>query len=490
MTGPLPSPSATGVRVGGDYYQWLWVWCACLDVLRDNTGITRAANPAVTVGVEDPDAGTFDDVVIYRQSPPHEYTQVKYTVDGSSPVSTAYLTESATLGGRNLLRKFAETWATLSADNGPGPLLRLVTNRNVDPGNPLLSGIDARTELLLPNAAAQGPASARGRERAAWAAAAGVPEADLLRMLGHLQFKTGRGITDVADNLRARMTAQGLRSDDAALLTATAWVAQHVRHGHRRIDADTIRAAIDTLELHAGDAWATLSISTIKPDPLSDQAVASVDWVDRFDGDDEYAKRHPKAPATWQQLNDDIASAARQIVALPRVMITGSFRLSTGFTVGAALRGVTGVEIARMQGPQLWRSDAVPTHAAVTTAVAELGGSDLAIVVDVATRATDDVVEWLQANRVSVGKVISVAPAARAHDRSISSGGDAVAVATAIRDVARQHSKGASRVHLFLAAPLGLALLLGHRWNRIKPTVVYEDLGNDAGYELAYTVSA
>jgi hypothetical protein len=35
----------------------------------------------------------------------------------------------------------------------------------------------------------------------------------------------------------------------------------------------------------------------------------------------------------------------------------------------------------------------------------------------------------------------------------------------------------------------GLALLLGHRWNRIAPTVVYEDLAA-LGYEAAFTVSA
>jgi hypothetical protein len=36
---------------------------------------------------------------------------------------------------------------------------------------------------------------------------------------------------------------------------------------------------------------------------------------------------------------------------------------------------------------------------------------------------------------------------------------------------------------------MGLALLLGHRWNRIAPTVVYEDLAA-LGYEAAFRVSA
>ncbi|MFJ5865067.1 SAVED domain-containing protein [Streptomyces parvus] len=44
--------------------------------------------------------------------------------------------------------------------------------------------------------------------------------------------------------------------------------------------------------------------------------------------------------------------------------------------------------------------------------------------------------------------------------------------------------------HLFLACPMGLALLLGHRWNRLRPTVVYEDVGTVDAYEPAFFVHA
>ena len=36
------------------------------------------------------DVGNVDDVVLYRRFPPHTYTQVKYTVDSSTPVNTDY----------------------------------------------------------------------------------------------------------------------------------------------------------------------------------------------------------------------------------------------------------------------------------------------------------------------------------------------------------------------------------------------------------------
>jgi SMODS-associated and fused to various effectors sensor domain len=79
-------------------------------------------------------------------------------------------------------------------------------------------------------------------------------------------------------------------------------------------------------------------------------------------------------------------------------------------------------------------------------------------------------------------------PPGGARDSSIATPEDAVALAVGIRDAARLATPG-RRVHLFLAAPIGFAMLLGHRWNRVAPAVVYEDLAS-LGYEPAFTVSA
>ncbi|MGW9083916.1 hypothetical protein [Streptomyces yangpuensis] len=37
---------------------------------------------------------------------------------------------------------------------------------------------------------------------------------------------------------------------------------------------------------------------------------------------------------------------------------------------------------------------------------------------------------------------------------------------------------------------MGLALVLGHRWNRLRPAVVYEDVGTAHVYEPAFFVHA
>ncbi|MCG5464850.1 SAVED domain-containing protein [Micromonospora sp. MED01] len=45
----------------------------------------------------------------------------------------------------------------------------------------------------------------------------------------------------------------------------------------------------------------------------------------------------------------------------------------------------------------------------------------------------------------------------------------------------------APRLHLFFAAPAGATLMLGHHWNLLPPTVVYEHLGTT--YAPAMTIS-
>lgn len=75
---------------------------------------------------------------------------------------------------------------------------------------------------------------------------------------------------------------------------------------------------------------------TLTPDRLAAQAAYAIDWVDRFDGPDAYAKRRPRPPATWQQLQADIEDIPARLGAASHVAITGSLRLAPAFIVGAA----------------------------------------------------------------------------------------------------------------------------------------------------------
>lgn len=488
MKEPLPRPSATGVRIAGDRFQWLVAWGACLEALLDD--VPGAANPIVSIGVELDGVGNLDDVVVRRASPPHTYKQVKYTVDSRTPVNTAYLTQPSPSGGPSILEKIASAWRDFSR-GGDSLELVIVTNRQADPRDVLVARRDSRTRLLMPRAGEGSPRSAAGKARAEWATAVGVTELELVELLGVLQFQIGRDPEDEARLVRYQMAAAGLRHDDSAIHSGTDWIARQVINGRRQIDLGDVRGFIETAGLRIDSTRAIVSVATLVPDPLASHALVAIDWVDRFDGSEAYSKRCPQPPASWEELQNEIEAIPSRLGSSRRLLITGSLRLAPAFAVGAAVRQVSGYEIAAMQRGEAWSSEEAYSAPAVPT-VAEHAidqGEDLAVAIEVATPIAADVMRWIRKQRVPVRRLVSISPAGGPRDNAVAGAADACALAVGIRETVRTEVKGCPRLHLFLAAPMGLALLLGHRWNRVAPTVVYEDLAA-LGYDAAFTVTA
>ena len=65
---------------------------------------------------------------------------------------------------------------------------------------------------------------------------------------------------------------------------------------------------------------------------------------------------------------------------------------------------------------------------------------------------------------------------------SVKSPQDGLGLAYAITDALRQATSGASKAHLFQATPMPLSLMIGHLWNRMPETQLYDDLGVGKGY--------
>jgi hypothetical protein len=473
-------PSATGVRIAGDEYQWLHAWRACLHVLHDQ--VTGTANPGASVGVEEPGVGNGDDVVIHRAAPPHSYCQIKYTVDASTPVNLEYLKSSS------ILKKLLATHTALTADGTPCEI-RLITNRGIDPTDVLLQDRDGRDGRLVPRAAQGGPKSARGIARKEWAAAAEVDENVLLAFLEDLYFDIGFDVERLRQEVSLLMTVNGLKADAASSTLAADWIQARVIGGQRKLTVADIRLAIDELDLRAGTPWATVSVATLDHDPLADQALAAVDWVDRMNGDSPWTRVQPAAPSTFQDVAEDLDAMVVGLGPHRRVLLTGSFRQATGFYIGSVFRQVLGYDIAIRQRADLWSSEASTPKVAVTVNRMELGqGNDVAIVANVATDATDAVAAWLNEQSLPVGNLLAVTPARGAGPNAVNGPDSAHGLALAIRDLARRNAPSSGRVHLFLAGPLGLSILLGHHWSRVTTTQVYEH--TDVGYVPAYEVKA
>ncbi|MEV6266709.1 SAVED domain-containing protein [Kribbella sp. NPDC051936] len=476
-------PRPTGVRIAGDRYQWLHAWRLCMRVVNEQR-THSSTNPGTAVGVECDDAGNLDDVVYYRGEPPNDYAQVKYAVDARTPINLEYLTSN------DLLKKLVSSYRHLAC-NGERVRVSLITNRAIDPGDILLRDRDARDGRLVPRAAQGGPKSDRGLARKEWAKIADVTEADLLAFFEDFYLETSEDPVSLQREVSLLMTVNGLRSDEMAIDAATGWVARQVEDGHQRLSFDDIENAITMLSLQAGTPWTPISIATLSRDRLADQAQYALDWVDRIDGDDAFTKVAPKPPSTWEQLANDIEDIPNHLGEHRRLMLTGTMRQATGFKAGTVLRRVLGYEVGIRQGEQPWSSEVTAAAMLPIHHQRDIGlGGDPALVVSVTTDATDAVVSWIKRTGIAVGTVHTAMPVGgQIGPRSVPDPEAANALAVGIRDLARQIAAPAGTLHLFLAGPLGLALLLGHHWNRVMPTVVYEHLGTTE-YVQAFRVSA
>lgn len=241
----------------------------------------------------------------------------------------------------------------------------------------------------------------------------------------------------------------------------------------------------------AAPARIVVSVTTLKPDPMAADAACAIDWTERFDGDSAYTKRRPLPPSTWAQLQAEIESLPRRLPPdAGAVLVTGSLRQATAFTVGAALRQVAGFDLAIHQGRQLWSSDTpYSSPCQLTQSEFAVGqGDDLAVLAGVAAAPTGDVLEF--ARSLPVRRLLVLSPVTGARDDAVADAAAAMSLAVGIRDAIRAACRAHPRVHLFLSGPMGLALLLGHRWNRVRPTLVYEDVKLSPCYEHAFSVDA
>jgi len=293
--------------------------------------------------------------------------------------------------------------------------------------------------------------------------------------------------------LHDMVRAAGLRDDATAERAVHEWMAEQIAIGRTDIDRTTIERAVTQLGLRDSRPRAVLSVATLKPDLMAAQADYALDWVDRFEGESDFLKRRPLAPSTWTQLQADIEAIPAK---LPRnrseVLVTGSLRQATAFAVGGALRGVTGMEVAVNQRGQLWASntDFDNPIAPIVTERRVDAGDDLAVAISVAADPVEDVLAFINDMNLPVKRLISLAPAGGIRDNAIPDAATATAYTLGCRDAVRRECRRHPRIHLFLAGPMGLALLLGHRWNRLCPTVVYEDVKGPAVYEQAFTIDA
>ncbi len=467
------APRAAAIR--GDDYQhavgWYWA-CQALD------------DPdVISVSIEDAAGGHFDDVVVRRKQGPDQYWQVKSSNYGSAVIDEDWLLTSVTSSGRSPLQHFYATWRQMRDVGNPFELA-LLTNRGFDPADAVLQLRDLKTEKINVAAlTAAGPRSHAGRERQRWASHLGVDVGELAGFLRSLSWKSGAAESSWDQQARHLMRLTGLRSDDDAVTVGKSMVRSWVTDGAGPMSRDNIRRAVAKAGLLARNGTLVLAVHAIDRQPTATPPNVEIDLVGLYDGTDAFTRVQLRDPADWNaKVAPAIRNAAQDLEAYAtrRVHVTGSMRLPLWFAIGRALPDVRGWVLSADQRTEEWSTEAAPEDvtARILTQASIGRGPELAIVVSITHDIAEDVTRYIGEAGLPVGTLLALGPQSDPGNRAVSSAGWAVAWARSAREQARRAaaSVGATHAHLYLAAPAALAMMLGHQWNLMPPTTVYEHL--------------
>ncbi|TDO44172.1 hypothetical protein EV643_117195 [Kribbella sp. VKM Ac-2527] len=472
---------ARAAALRGDDYQhaigWQWV-CEALD------------DPDVeSVSIEDREGGAFDDIVVRRRTQPNVYWQVKSSNYGDTMVTEDWLLTKKTESGSSPLQHFHDTWRTLR-DAGEPLELALVANRGFDGGHPILGAARSLYDgkLRTDEIRTAGSRSNLGKARDRWTKHLEVDPDDLLAFLGDLRLLPEGNESSVDRASQAVMRNVGLRADPDAVVIGKTMVREWVKQGLGRHSRDELRRQVAEKGLLARSGTLVFAVHAIDRTPDRVQPTVELDIVDLYEGEEPFARRKLREPRDW---NDRVLPLLREKVreleayGPRRVHATGSMRLPMLFAVGRALPDVRGWVLSWDQHGEEWVTAAPATVAPRVFSDRQLGGgADLAVAVALTSDPTVSIETWAASNGSAIGRLLVLGPDGAPSHTAVPGGDWSAGWARAARETVRQTvaSSSARRVHMFVAAPAGTALMLGHYWNMMPTTVLYEYIPSENTY--------
>ena len=473
---PTSRPSRSGARLTGDDVQHLVAWYWCLKTLIPGSGVKG-------ITVEADNAGNLDDVVVDLDNEGRLYHQVKAAVSAKLLANINWLCEPSGQKRISLLQRLHGSWVELGRPPGD---ISLITSRPIDPQDLLLQGLDRLNHVGQHLRRTTNEELVSLRETLA--IHLGCDEGELCDLFDALELHLGqtegqwrRKVDDVA-------MGAGVRIDDAARGAALADVRDWIKTTRDPRDARAVAATIDRLGIRAEPPRAVVVVQALDVEPAQEDAVMVIDWIAKFRGDQPETRRGLLEPLEWNgALANDLTALRTKLREQDqrRILVRGSLRLPCWFAVGAALREVAGFDVAMSYANTLWVADTAHTsYPEVQVLVDDRTGSGdgVALVVAMSTDATDDVRSSI-ANQADIGRLVTITVGGGPQRRLLQGPDHAMAAAVAVRDWVRRRLT-APDIHIVLVGPAPFALFLGHLWDRVPPTTIYEDLA--PGYEAAF----
>ena len=212
-----------------------------------------------------------------------------------------------------------------------------------------------------------------------------------------------------------------------------------------------------------------------------------IDWTHRFAG----AQRRSASPHDWQSkllpALEDIAEATQRNAGNRKVIATGLASLPSATALGYYFMATRGIEIAWEQlfpdrSRQIWdlAAERKSSGYEVLTTPGQTDAEDLAVMVSV----NADVEDAVAASRKTIGPFRAYVHVKSAEQHLLlMTPGEALDVAQLTIEGARtaRHRFGIrGQVHLFMAVPAGLAMMIGQLLNTLGPVHTYEHMQVDA----------
>ena len=472
-------PSPSGARLSGDDYQHLFTWLNALKLLLKEDGVIK-----VSFEVK---AGNVDDLVIHRSNAPSVYNQIKFAMTQRKPLTHKWFTTPSRPGALTPLQRFYDSMKTLTI-NGVPPEMALQTNRWPAAEDPLLKHVCGRSGKVVPRLAEATPKSASGKVRAEWAEHLKVGEGELIQMLEHLEIRAGR---EALDQLHVQCTwlmlAVGFRGDPEAVDIGVSEIRRLIGKGIRELDADDLMEIAHSKRLLGSKNRATLLIQSLESDPWPEAATAYIDWVDLFEGSDASSRRQLRRPDEWNtQMKPDLHTAVTKIKRQQYrdVFLAGTMRLSTGLMAGAQLSEVAGFSVSICGREGEWSSYSEKINMEVIREEIKVGaGREIAMALSVSAQIHDDVLDYVHSAKLPIDHLIVYSPSSGISRQSIPGPKEGLALAHEISAMMRTDTRKVDgMVHFFQAGPLPLSVMVGHLWNRMPLTQLYDDLGPGRGY--------
>ena len=207
-----------------------------------------------------------------------------------------------------------------------------------------------------------------------------------------------------------------------------------------------------------------------------------------------------RAPELWmERFAPDLHNAADRVRSqgFSRVRIDGALRLATAIYAGSVFSDVRGFHVAvpGRSGDGTWTGDISSdgghqSHSIARTDHALGHGDELAVGLNVSGDLTATVLRHVQTVTLPVERLIVVSVPKPARD-ALANPAEVRGWTAEVTDQLRAVAEGGwPRVHIFFYGPRSAAVLLGHRWNRMPPAQLWDDLGPGRGYTPAFALPA